>query len=117
MLSSSSGIVFRNHEGLLLAVAVYPHSHIPNPCVAEAQACLDAISSKICFFATLSSRGIHLLLSISFNLVQMTCLLLVAHKTALLGRNFASFLVWVEEAPTVIEAVAQKDRRWVDPPD
>ncbi|KAK9015821.1 hypothetical protein V6N11_006914 [Hibiscus sabdariffa] len=106
MLSSSSGIVFRNHEGLLLAVAVYPHSHIPNPCVAEAQACLDAISSKICFFATLSSRGIHLLACNK-----------VAHKTALLGRNFASFLVWVEEAPTVIEAVAQKDRRWVDPPD
>ncbi|KAL4352687.1 hypothetical protein GQ457_06G008940 [Hibiscus cannabinus] len=39
-----SGIVFRNNEGLLMAAAVFPHSYMPNSCVAEAQACLDAVS-------------------------------------------------------------------------
>ncbi|KAK8690288.1 hypothetical protein V6N13_088985 [Hibiscus sabdariffa] len=42
--SSSSDIVFRNNEGLLMAVAVFPHSHVPYLCVAEAQACLDVVS-------------------------------------------------------------------------
>ncbi|KAK9029178.1 hypothetical protein V6N11_026299 [Hibiscus sabdariffa] len=146
MLSSSSGIVFRNHEGLLLAVAVYPHSHIPNPCVAEAQACLDAISlAKDLFFCNIIIEGdsltvinklqsgsndmslIGMILSdvkslskffegVTFNFVSRACNE-VAHKTALLDRNSASFLVWVEEAPTVIEAAAEKDQRWVDPPD
>ncbi|KAK8519312.1 hypothetical protein V6N12_025353 [Hibiscus sabdariffa] len=48
-------------------------------------------------------------LGVTFNFVTRDCNE-VAHKTALLGRNSASFSVWVEEAPTVIEAAAQKDR-------
>ncbi|KAK8512434.1 hypothetical protein V6N12_075013 [Hibiscus sabdariffa] len=52
---------------------------------------------------------------VTFNIVNRACNE-VAHKTALLGRNSTSISVWVEEAPTVIEAAAQKDRRWVDPP-
>ncbi|KAL4301987.1 hypothetical protein GQ457_10G016720 [Hibiscus cannabinus] len=138
MLSSSSGIVFRNHEGFLLVVAVFPHSHIPNPCVAEAQACLDVISlAKDLFFRNIIIEGdsltvikklqsssndmslIGMILSdvnslskffegVTFQFVPRDCNE-VAHKTALLGRHSASFSVWVEEAATVIEAAAQKD--------
>ncbi|KAK8612429.1 hypothetical protein V6N13_092545 [Hibiscus sabdariffa] len=42
--SSSSGIVFRNNKGLLMAAAVFPHSHVLNSCAVEAQACLDVVS-------------------------------------------------------------------------
>ncbi|KAK8619270.1 hypothetical protein V6N13_133236 [Hibiscus sabdariffa] len=95
--------------GLLLAVAVYPHSHIPNPCVAEAQACLDAISlAKDLFFRNIIIKGDSL--TVINKLQSGYDMSLIAHKTALLGRNSASFSVWVEEAPTVIEAAAQKDR-------
>ncbi|KAK8560580.1 hypothetical protein V6N13_083017 [Hibiscus sabdariffa] len=112
MLSSSSCIVFRNHEGLLMAVVVHPHSHIPNSCVAEAQACLDAISLAKYLDVNSLSKFLE---GVTFNIVNRACNE-VAHKTALLGRNSTSISVWVEEAPTVIEAAAQKDRRWVDPP-
>ncbi|KAK8546604.1 hypothetical protein V6N12_027380 [Hibiscus sabdariffa] len=103
---------------------VYPHSHIPNPSVAEAQACLDAISlAKDLFFRNIIIEGdsltvinklqsssndmslIGTILSdvnslskffkgVTFNFVTRACNE-VAHKTTLLGRNSASFLVWV----------------------
>ncbi|KAK8973666.1 hypothetical protein V6N11_044637 [Hibiscus sabdariffa] len=85
--SSSSGIVFRNNKGLLMAAAVFPHSHVLNSCAVEAQACLDVGCNA------------------------------TAHQAALLGRNCSSYMVWIEEAPTTIEEIVRKDRRWVDPPD
>ncbi|KAK8556346.1 hypothetical protein V6N12_002753 [Hibiscus sabdariffa] len=129
-----------------MAVAVYPHSYIPNLCVAEAQACLDAISlAKDLLFRNIIIEGdsfivikklqsssndmslIGMIIShvnslskffegVTFNFINRACNK-VAHKTALLGRNSTSISIWVEEAPTVIEAVAQKDRQWVDPLD
>ncbi|KAL4302611.1 hypothetical protein GQ457_10G021430 [Hibiscus cannabinus] len=144
--SSSSGIVFRNNEGLLMAAAVFPHSYVPNSCAAEAQACLDAVSlahelsfhniiiegDSLTVIKKLNSASIDRSLismsisdvkhlsegfeSVTFKFVNRDCNA-AAHQAALLGRNCSSFLIWIEEAPTTIEEIVRKDRRWVDPPD
>ncbi|KAK8672203.1 hypothetical protein V6N13_110576 [Hibiscus sabdariffa] len=42
-LSAVSGIVIRNHEGMLMVAATFPSSFISDHCVAEAKACEQAI--------------------------------------------------------------------------
>ncbi|KAK8490929.1 hypothetical protein V6N12_032768 [Hibiscus sabdariffa] len=144
--SSSSSIVFRNNEGLLIAATVFPHSYVLNSCVVEAQACLDAISlAHELFFHNIIIEGDSLAVikklnyastdrlfismfisdvkhlsegfeSVTFKFVNRECNA-AAHQAALLGRNCSSYLIWIEEALTTIEEIVREDRRWVDPPD
>ncbi|GMI85140.1 hypothetical protein HRI_002183300 [Hibiscus trionum] len=142
---SVSGIVIRNSEGLVMATGTYPHSHIANPEIAEACACDQALSlasdlgfrkvilegdalsvvNKIASPASDKSDTFAITSNIkrkwrsfetcSIQHVNRRCNE-AAHTLAILGRNFSSPRIWIEEAPARVAAIVERDRLTVFPP-
>ncbi|KAK8673157.1 hypothetical protein V6N13_111507 [Hibiscus sabdariffa] len=143
-LVSSSGVVIRNHEGLLMAVGTFINSNILDPCIAEAKACEQAVElaadlnfhnvvvegdslivikklqasikdrSLICMLIQNIQRRFDDFMSLTYQHCQRNRNK-VAHKIAHLGRSLSVSSIWIEEAPSVIEAAIEEDRWWNHP--
>ncbi|KAL4377484.1 hypothetical protein GQ457_02G021740 [Hibiscus cannabinus] len=141
--TSVSGVIVRDTNGYIMAAGSFPHSHVSDPEMAEARACEQAVSlaqdlgfrrvifegdalnviSKLNNLASDLSeisvilKNIHdqrsSFLSLSFLHVKRKGNE-AAHLLAKEGRKFASKRVWIEEAPSCVEAAVTSDRWWVD---
>ncbi|KAK9042916.1 hypothetical protein V6N11_071269 [Hibiscus sabdariffa] len=145
-LSSVSGIIVRNEEGLIMAAGIYPNRFVANPELAEAVACEQTlIFLKDLGFRravvegdslSVISKLCHPLVSRSILSVQLDNILRrlrdfdhisfshvnresnkAAHILARLGRSFSESRFWLEEVPSEVEAAILQDRWWVDTPD
>ncbi|KAL4281751.1 hypothetical protein GQ457_03G032150 [Hibiscus cannabinus] len=145
-LSSVSGIIVRNEEGLIMAAGIYPNRFVANPELAEAVACEqtliflkdlgfrravvegDSLSVifKLCHpLVSRSILSVHLnnilrrqrdFDHISFSHVSRESNK-AAHLLARFGRSLSESRFWLEEAPSEVEPATLQDRWWVDTPD
>ncbi|KAK8517307.1 hypothetical protein V6N13_092587 [Hibiscus sabdariffa] len=143
-LSSVSGIIIRNHEGMLMTVGTFLSSFISDPCVAEAKACEQAVDlayelnfrrvvfegdsptvmRKLCSPANDMSlismiiknmkTKIESFDKVTFQHIPRNCNK-VAHHIAQHERSSPDNNIWMEEAPPLIDELIKKDRRWNAP--
>ncbi|KAA3463976.1 reverse transcriptase [Gossypium australe] len=137
---SNSGIIARNKEGLTMAACTFPWENIPNPVMAEARACLQAIiMAEEMGFQDVCIEGDALSVirklkaaeedrscisnlikeikgkvvnfrSVSFKYVPREANK-VAHAMAQEGARYEQPRYWIEEAPHAVEVLVNQEKR------
>lgn len=140
MFSSVFRIIFRYSEGHILATCAYPNSFVADATTVEAKTCLQAVTvAEELGFRRLVVEGDSLIVikkirssennrsSISMIIKEIKkraqgyesftrhfvgrAVNRAAHTIAKEGNQWPSAMIWVKEAPSRVEAVAEEDRR------
>lgn len=105
MFSSVFRIIFRYSEGHILATCAYPNSFVADATTVEAKTCLQAVTvaEELGFRRLVVEGDSRHFVGRAVNRA--------AHTIAKEGNQWPSAMIWVKEAPSRVEAVAEEDRR------
>lgn len=138
--TSQSGVIARNWEGLVMASCTYLWENVLNSTMAEARACYQVVvfATDLGFqeiflegdaltiikkLTTASNDRLIVALVVneiirkkrSFHVFQVKHIPreanLAAHTLAAKGKNFASLIYWMEEVPTTVGWIIDREQR------
>lgn len=105
MLSSITGINFRDFEGHILAACTYPNTFVADATMAKVRACLQmVVVAEDLGFKNLVVEGN----SCHFTGRSMNHMV---HIMVEEGKRWDSPKIWIEEAPPRTESAVEEDRR------